>query len=74
MAFTDALPVRANVQVFALLLPLAQSPAQARYMVLGLLIPTLTYVLLSWVWLLARILQDLFGGTPRNGHPVSRES
>ena len=57
-----------------LLLPLAQSPAQARYMVLGLLIPTLTYVLLSWVWLLARILQDLFGGTPRNGHPVSRES
>jgi hypothetical protein len=36
---------------------------------LALLFPTFTYVLLSWVWLLSRILNDLFGG-PRGGHPV----
>ena len=57
-----------------LLLPLAPSPAAARYVVLALLLPTLTYVLLTWVWLLARILHDLSGGTPRGGHPVSSES
>jgi hypothetical protein len=59
--------------VLGVLLPLA-SPAQARYVALGLLIPTLTYLLLTWVWLLARILHDLSGGTPRGGHPVSSES
>jgi hypothetical protein len=57
-----------------LLLPLAPSPAQARYIVLALLFPTLTYVLLTWIWLLARILQELSGGAPRGGHPVSSES
>ena len=57
--------------VLGFLLPLATSPAQARYVVLVVLIPTLTYVLLTWVWLLARILHDLSGGTPRGGHPVS---
>jgi hypothetical protein len=51
------------------LLPLA-SREDTPYIVLALLIPVLTYVLLSWVWLLARILQDLFGG-PRGGHPVA---
>jgi hypothetical protein len=56
------------------LVPLAPSPTQARYIALGLLIPTLTYVLLTWVWLLARILHDLSGGTPRGGHPVSSGS
>jgi membrane associated rhomboid family serine protease len=56
------------------LVPLARSPTQARYIALGLLIPTLTYVLLTWVWLLARILHDLSGGTPRGGHPVSSGS
>jgi hypothetical protein len=55
------------------LLRLAPSPGQARYIVLALLIPTLTYVLLTWVWLLARILHDLLGGNPRGGHPVSAE-
>ena len=55
------------------LLPAIPSPPQAPYVVLALLIPTLTYLLLSWVWLLARILHDLFGG-PRGGHPVSNES
>jgi hypothetical protein len=54
----------------AFLLPLAASPAQARYLVLALLFPILTYVLLTWVWLLARILHDLRGG-PRGGHPAT---
>jgi hypothetical protein len=57
-----------------LLLPLAPSHAVAKYFVVALLLPTLTYVLLSWVWLLARILHDLFGGTPRGGHPVAHGS
>ena len=59
--------------LLGLLLPLAPSHA-APYVVLALLIPALTYLFLSWVWLLARILQDLFGGTPRGGHPVSTGS
>jgi hypothetical protein len=53
------------------LLPLTPSRALVPYVVLALLIPTLTYVLLSWVWLIARILHDLLGGTPRGGHPAS---
>jgi hypothetical protein len=57
----------------SVLLPLVPSPAQARYFVLALLIPALTYVLLSWIWLLARILHDFSGG-PRGGHPVSTDS
>jgi hypothetical protein len=57
-----------------LLLPLAPSRELKASVVLALLIPALTYLLLSWVWLLARILQELFGGTPRGGHPVSSES
>jgi hypothetical protein len=59
--------------VLGILLPLAPSNGQARYIVLGLLIPILTYVLLAWVWLLARILHDLAGGPPRGGHPASTE-
>jgi hypothetical protein len=35
----------------------------------GVLIPTLGYVLVSWVWLMARI-HDLGTPTPRGGHPV----
>src|SRR5690242_13852584 len=45
------------------LLPLVPSA----YVVLALLIPALTYLLLTWVWLIARILHDLLGG-PRGGH------
>jgi hypothetical protein len=56
-----------------LVLPLLPSHAQQPYVVLALLIPTLTYVLLSWIWLIARVLHDLLGGTPRGGHPVSAE-
>jgi hypothetical protein len=57
----------------SLLLPLVPSHALQPYVVLALLISTLTYVLLSWVWLIARVLDDLLGGTPRGGHPVSTE-
>ena len=51
------------------LLPVVPSPSTVPFVVLGLLIPTLTYLLLSWIWLIARILHDLFGG-PRGGHPI----
>jgi hypothetical protein len=57
-----------------LLLPLLDSHALQPYVVLALLITCLTYVLLSWVWLIARILHDLFGGKPRGGHPVPSRS
>lgn len=56
-----------------LLLPIAP-PAQARYLALALLMPALTGVFLTWVWLLARVIQDFSGGNPRGGHPVSNES
>jgi hypothetical protein len=57
----------------SVLLPLLPSHALQPYVVLALLIPVLTYVLLSWIWLIARVLHDLLGGTPRGGHPVSAE-
>lgn len=57
--------------VLGTLLPIVPSPAP--YVALALLIPTLTYLLLSWVWLIARILHDLFGG-PRGGHPIYTEA
>jgi hypothetical protein len=70
-----ALHVAASFCGFALLpfvlhviLPLVPSP----YVVLALLIPTLTYLLLSWIWLIARILNELHGG-PRGGHPVGTD-
>jgi len=53
------------------MLPLVEVHALQVAVVLALLISTLTYVLLSWVWLLARILHDLLGGTPRGGHPAA---
>jgi hypothetical protein len=54
----------------AILLPIVAFPA--RYVVLALLIPALTYLLLSWVWLIARVLHELSGG-PRGGHPVATD-
>ncbi len=59
-------------KLLSLLLPITATRGQAVYVVLVLLIPTLTYLLLSWVWLLARILLDLFGG-PRGGHPIATD-
>jgi hypothetical protein len=60
--------------VLSILLPVMSSRELGRLVVLLLLIPSLTYVLLSWVWLLARILHDFSGGTPRGGHPVGSKS
>jgi hypothetical protein len=55
------------------LLQFADAYALRMSLALALLIPAMTYVLLSWAWLIGRILHDL-GGTPRGGHPVSTES
>ena len=55
--------------VLSVLLPALPSHAAQPYVVLTLLIPALTYVLLSWIWLIARILHEI-GGNPRGGHPV----
>ena len=63
------LPTALNV-----LLPAVRSHAMQPYIVLGLLIPQLTYVLLSWIWLIARIFSELFGGPPRGGHPAATQS
>lgn len=56
------------------LLPLFASHTSQLCAGLALLIVSFTYVLLSWVWLIARILHDLLGGTPRGGHPAANES
>ena len=55
-------------------LPLLPGHALQPYVVLALLLPALTYVLLSWVWLIARILHDLLGGPPRGGLPAESGS
>jgi hypothetical protein len=57
--------------LLGVLLPLLPSSTSRPYVALTLLIPVLTYVLLSWVWLIARILEELLRG-PRGGHPVSQ--
>jgi hypothetical protein len=44
-------------------------PLSVVVFVTTMLIPTLCYVLLSWVWLIAR-LHALHDSTPRGGHPV----
>jgi hypothetical protein len=59
--------------LLSVILPALPARTTQPYVVLALLIPTLTYLLLSWVWLIARILHDI-GGTPRGGHPVSTKS
>lgn len=56
------------------LLPLLSAHASQVSAAITLLILSLTYVLVSWVWLIARILHDLLGGTPRGGHPATTES
>src|SRR5262249_59379946 len=57
----------------SVLLPLIPTGTPQVYFALMLLIPALTYLLLSWVWLIARILHDVYGG-PRGGHPISTNS
>jgi hypothetical protein len=59
--------------LLGVLVPLLPSDRLQPYVVLTLLIQVMTYLLLSWVWLIARILHDI-GRTPRCGHPVSAES
>lgn len=56
------------------LLPLMPSQHLRPYLILALLLPALTYVLLTWVWLLARIIYDFSGGKPRGGHLISADS
>ena len=56
--------------LLGLVLPLVSSHPERVFVVLGLLIPTLTYLLLSWIWLVARIL-DLLGRGPRGGLPAT---
>lgn len=56
----------------SLLLSLTASHSPRLLLALAVFIPGLTYVLLSWVWLIARIV-ELLGGTPRGGHPVTNE-
>jgi uncharacterized membrane protein YcaP (DUF421 family) len=60
-------------RALGLLLPIVPSHTEQPHVVLALLIPVLTYMLLSWIWLIARVLHDLLGGTPRSGHRVSAE-
>jgi hypothetical protein len=67
------LHVGASFSAFALLPTLVGVLSPQPYLAVALLFPTLTYLLLSWVWLLARIIQML-GGTPRGGLPVPNES
>jgi hypothetical protein len=59
-------------ELLGLLLPLAHTQSSRIFLAEALLIPALTYLLLSWVWLIARIV-ELLGGTPRGGHPASNE-
>ena len=59
--------------LLSVLVPLLPSRTSQPSVVLTLLIPGFTYVLLSWIWLIARILQDV-GGHPRGGHPITSES
>ena len=56
-----------------LVLPLLTSYGLRIAVVLALLMTTLTYLLLSWVWLIARILHEL-GGKPRGGHPAATKT
>lgn len=53
------------------LLPLAGTPRAEAYVALALLMPATTYLLLSWIWLIDRVVRDLLDRTPRGGHPVS---
>jgi hypothetical protein len=60
--------------LLSLVLPLLPSHVLRISAALALLMVAMTYLLLAWVWLIARILQDLSGGGPRGGRPVSSES
>jgi hypothetical protein len=56
-----------------LCLRLLPSPLSIGVFVLVLLVPVLSYVLVSWVWLMAR-LHDLHDLPPRGGHRAPAEA
>jgi hypothetical protein len=58
-------PILVRATLHALPVPLAVVIAIA-----AITIPTLCYVLLSWVWFIARVI-DTGTSTPRGGHPAS---
>jgi len=59
--------------LLSVVLPALPTRASQACAALLLLISNLTYLLLSWVWLIGRILHDI-GGNPRGEHPVSTKS
>lgn len=67
------LNVGVSFGAFALLPTLLGVLPPHLYVALALLFPSLTYLLLSWYWLLARLV-EMLGGTPRGGLPVPNES
>ena len=68
----------ATVMALPLLLAISFSVIGGRGAVLAFLLvammPALCYLLLSWFWLLGRIVGDVSGGTPRGGHPATTSS
>jgi uncharacterized membrane protein len=70
------LHVLVSVGLFHLAPPLIRSvvrtmPAPQSIVVglIGVTVPSLCYVLLSWIWFLAKLRDQ--GSSPRGGHPVS---
>ena len=57
--------------MLGIVLPFTASHSMHLSVALGVLVPAMTYLLLSWIWLVARLLDELLGGTPRGGHPVA---
>lgn len=68
-AFVLALPA-----LLALVLAFLHGRSAVAVFLVGALMPSLLYLLLSWFWLLGRLVGDLGGGTPRGGHPVGGAS
>jgi hypothetical protein len=60
--------------VLALVLAFLHGRGAVAVFLIGALMPSLGYLLLSWFWLLGRIVGDVDGGTPRGGHPVANAS
>lgn len=54
------------------LLPVLGSHTLQISVTLALLIACMTYLLLSWVWLIARILHNLLGGRPSRAASLRR--
>ena len=59
-------------QVLTVLSAVPQTPVFRVTVGLASLFTLLTYVLVSWLWLMGRII-ELSGGNPRGGHPATDE-